>query len=191
MSYFNTAEAARRYDKFRPQVHDQLIREFRSICRQNSFNRAIDLACGTGHSTIPLKDLSDHVLGLDSSAAMLDFAKQKGIDTIRAEIPNFTPNERFDLISSCMAFHWLPPEETLEFVKQISESKAIWFIYNFSFLGHFSSEEFNQWYRKKYFKNFHHQLEINKRRIGSLKIQKYNSLKNPLVQYPCNLILNN
>ncbi len=53
-----------------------------------------------------------------------------------------------------MAFHWFDFDEAIQAYKAASQKGAIWLIYNFSFGGSESSEEFNWWLINYYFKHY-------------------------------------
>ena len=80
-SFFSINEAAHRYDKHRPRVHSQIFKWLADSGIELNFNRSIDIACGTGHSTIPLTKISKETIGIDTSAEMLEKAAEKGLDT--------------------------------------------------------------------------------------------------------------
>lgn len=61
-----------------------------------------------------------------------------------------TEENHYDLISVCMAFHWLDPEVALSVFKRISTDHSLWVIYDFSFAGHETSDEFNGWFRDSF-----------------------------------------
>src|SRR5581483_12474238 len=70
-----------------------------------------DLGCGTGELTAQLHQKLDarETLGIDASAAMLARAPQgPGLRFQQQDIARFAPAERFDLIFSNAALHWVP-----------------------------------------------------------------------------------
>ncbi|MEM1245158.1 MAG: methyltransferase domain-containing protein [Acidobacteriota bacterium] len=82
----------------------------------------VDLGCGTGNLTLRLAERwpEASVLGVDSSAEMLDKARaaSDGVANVRFEqgdIADFAASEgeRFELIFTNAALHWLPDHETL------------------------------------------------------------------------------
>ena len=80
--------------------------------------RAIDLGCGTGELTQLLHRRAEaaETVGLDSSAEMLGrsgpFARD-GLSFIRGDIGDFSDTDRWDLIFSNAALHWLPDHPAL------------------------------------------------------------------------------
>jgi trans-aconitate 2-methyltransferase len=80
--------------------------------------RTVDLGCGTGELTRELhqRTRAAETLGIDSSAAML--AKSvphagAGVRFERGDIGAFAPPDRFDLVFSNAALHWVPDHPAL------------------------------------------------------------------------------
>ncbi len=152
--YFTEAEAGERYAVYRPKVHHVALQWLEQAIPGKRYRRALDVACGTGDSTLPLNEIADEVLGIDSSDEMLNAARQRGLNVHRADYIDLAPYGRFDLISTCMAFHWFDAEAAIASYKAASNQDAVWLIYNFAFGGHSASDDFNQWFRQSYLKNY-------------------------------------
>lgn len=80
--------------------------------------RIIDLGCGTGELTAALADRfpGAEVLGVDSSAAMLEPAAAHASPRVRferADISAVTDLSAYDLVFSHAALHWLPDHKHL------------------------------------------------------------------------------
>lgn len=148
--YFTEIEAAKRYDQYRPKVHGVIKSWLRRHCGERRFARALDIACGTGDSTLPLLDLADEVIGIDASSAMLKHAKAKGIVCHQIDYTAAPNLGKFDLLATCMAFHWFDADEAVAAYKAASTPDAIWLVYNFAFGGHATNEDFNRWLREQY-----------------------------------------
>lgn len=77
----------------------------------------IDLGCGTGNSTIILKERwpKAKVTGLDSSLAMLKVAKETypQLEFMEGDMTHFTPLEKVDCIFSNAALHWASDHGTI------------------------------------------------------------------------------
>jgi len=60
----------------------------------------LDLCCGTGRLTLPLKTAASSVVGLDHCEAMLTLARRKdpSLEWVRADASSFELGRRFDLI---------------------------------------------------------------------------------------------
>ncbi len=107
---FTSRDVAKRYSAARPRVHRDALDTFREASGQREeFHCALDVACGTGQSTVALSDQSRLVVGTDISAAMLAESESRtGIEYVcgAAEYLPFG-RESFDAVSVGLAFHWL------------------------------------------------------------------------------------
>ena len=70
VQYFTETEAGERYAAYRPKVHHFALQWLEQAIPGKRYCRAIDVACGTGDSTLPLNEIADEVL-TDSSDEML------------------------------------------------------------------------------------------------------------------------
>ncbi len=86
---FNIRSEAERYNKYRPMYHAipfQMVRDFLG----HDFNAALDVACGTGHSTLALAKFSKSTVGCDVSESMLAEAPQApDIEFVQAKAEEF------------------------------------------------------------------------------------------------------
>ncbi|MBZ5488366.1 class I SAM-dependent methyltransferase [Halomonas aquamarina] len=150
--YFANTGVGKRYDQYRPKAHQALFQIMKRHLPAKHFGRAVDVACGTGDSTVPLLDIAQEVVGIDSSNEMLIIAQQRGLSVSKADYTELPQQGRFDLISTCMAFHWFDGVRAVAAYKAASHPGAIWIIYNFAFAGHSTSHCFNSWFRDEYLK---------------------------------------
>ncbi|MFM2483508.1 class I SAM-dependent methyltransferase [Celerinatantimonas yamalensis] len=146
MTHFSTSEAADRYEQFRPKIHNVIKGWLASVDESKLYNSAMDVACGTGDSMIPLLDIAKNVQGFDISNVMVEKALQKNLNVKVSSLENIDSTQKHDLITICMAFHWLNPDEAFKKFSDISGSGATLLIYNFNFGGHASQHEFNDWF---------------------------------------------
>lgn len=83
----------------------------------DSPHRIVDLGCGPGNSTAVLAARwpDSPLLGVDSSPDMLERARATSVraDWILADLHDWTPDGRFDLVFSNAALHWLPDHRTV------------------------------------------------------------------------------
>lgn len=154
VQYFAGTGVGERYDQYRPKAHQVLFQIMQRHMPAERFGSAVDVACGTGDSTVPLLDIAQEVIGIDSSDEMLGMARKRGLSVRKADYTELPEQGRFDLISTCMAFHWFDSAQALAAYKAASNPGAIWVIYNFAFAGHSTSEQFNHWLRNEYFKRY-------------------------------------
>ncbi|MDN3649539.1 class I SAM-dependent methyltransferase [Reinekea marina] len=150
MTYFSLEEASNRYEQYRPKVHGVIKHWLKNAGITKRFDTAIDIACGTGDSTIPVIDISNSVQGIDLSEVMLNKARAKGLEVNQLGYEAAHTLGQFDLITTCMAFHWFDFEQAVQAYKQASSDSSIWLIYNFSFGGSVHSKEFNDWFFDTY-----------------------------------------
>ena len=75
MNYFETKNVAERYEKGRPFFHANTMEKIKNYLGQTTkFDKALDIACGTGLSTKALLALAAQVYGTDISEEMLNLA---------------------------------------------------------------------------------------------------------------------
>ncbi|EAR09991.1 class I SAM-dependent methyltransferase [Reinekea blandensis] len=153
MTYFSTDQAAVRYARFRPKVHD-VVREWLAGFIDLPVPRALDVACGTGDSTQALIPIVDDVIGIDQSNDMLAQARAQNLTVHCLPYQQASSLGRFQLITTCMAFHWFDRDEAIEAYKQASEPGALWLNYNFAFAGSEHCEAFNRWFEQTYLTMF-------------------------------------
>lgn len=154
MSFFSQAEAARRYSQYRPKLHGDLLRLVAAHFPPGKFNAAIDVGCGTGDSLLPLVQYAESILGIDISCEMLEYARARGLPVLCCDVLSIDESRKFDLITTCMAFHWFDQDKTTQKYKTISQLGAIWLIYHFAFVGHSTSTEFNTWFTETYLNRY-------------------------------------
>jgi len=107
-------QAAARYDKYRPKVHGVIKEWLRNAGCKDDFSSAVDIACGTGDSTLPLLELSNNVKAIDISKSMLKYASDKGIDSFQLPYQNAHQLGKFSLITTSVAstFIYIPSRVT-------------------------------------------------------------------------------
>lgn len=159
MRYFERDELAHRYHRYRPRVQRRVIGEIAGSRPARSVNAALDVACGTGHSTAALAGLAPLVCGCDVSAAMLAIGgRDASIDArfvrARAESLPFSPGS-FDLVTVSMGFHWLDQRRFLaEAARVLVPGGELW-LYNLLFPGVLEGDRaFTAWYRDRYFARY-------------------------------------
>lgn len=83
--------------------------------------RILDVGCGTGHLTAQIAETGATVIGLDSSAAMIETARAAypALEFVQADATNFSFTEPFDAVFSNAALHWvLQAEAAVECMAQ-------------------------------------------------------------------------
>jgi ubiquinone/menaquinone biosynthesis C-methylase UbiE len=96
------------YDHGRPFHHPRSLARIREIVGDGPIDRALDLACGTGMSTVALGDFATFVVGVDASPEMLRAARRAPNCAYllgHAESLPF-PGSSFDAATCCSGVHW-------------------------------------------------------------------------------------
>ena len=76
--------------------------------------RILDLGCGDGQLTIRLAASGAAVRGVDSSAAMVAAARERGVDAREAAAESLPfENEAFDAVFSNAALHWVRGQDAM------------------------------------------------------------------------------
>src|SRR6266566_3385197 len=76
INFFASESAAQRYAKGRPYFHLIVIGRIKKrLALTFPVRRALDVGCGTGLSTMALKEIAERVVGIDSSAEMIGLAR--------------------------------------------------------------------------------------------------------------------
>jgi trans-aconitate methyltransferase len=76
--------------------------------------RVLDLGCGDGALTHKLIHLGCDVLGVDSSAPMVEATRQLGVSATVMDGESLEFHEEFDAVFSNAALHWMPnPEKVI------------------------------------------------------------------------------
>jgi SAM-dependent methyltransferase len=158
LNYFAPKTAAERYAKGRPFFHPRVIervKEFLSL--DELLPRGLDVCCGTGHSTIALKELAAQVVGVDVSAEMLAFVpNDANVKFFMAAAENLPFGEdSFDIVTVCQALHWLDKRKFLAEARRVLRAGGQLVAYDNFMTGRMAeSEEFRQWFKSSYIERF-------------------------------------
>lgn len=152
-AYFTHRSAARRYRRHRPDhIHALVLARMRSRCG-NGISDALDVACGTGQSTVLLADLARNVVGIDMSAAMLEEASSHDrvrYETGLAERMAF-PARSFDLVTTALAFHWFDREAFLDEAARVLRRPGWLVVYTNGMTGRLAEQApFTDWFRNDF-----------------------------------------
>jgi len=110
MNYFAPKSVAERYAKGRPYFHPQVVSRIKAhLSLAEPVARALDVGCGTGLSTIALKTIACHLVGVDNAAEMIALAPtDPQIEYMFAPAEKMPVDDSdFDLIAISSAFHWI------------------------------------------------------------------------------------
>ena len=152
-NYFIDGDVAARYARDRPRFHSLVIERIQRFTGCARVRDALDAACGTGHSTIALAEMADHVIGIDRSPEMLRQAPSlPGVEFLEGSAEALPVEDRsFDLVTVGLAFHWLQQDRFLSEADRVLRHGGWLVVYNNGFTGRMrESCEFADWWRGNY-----------------------------------------
>jgi len=131
------SSAAWHYAAYRPPLH-RLILE-RVLQSDEMFQDGLDVGCGTGYSAIALSRYCDHVLGVDSSQAMLDSAEAHLKTTyVCGELNSHVqlPIQRFDIVSFAGSLFYMKASSLRNALTRFCPPGGTVVVYDFGVLLH-------------------------------------------------------
>lgn len=158
MNFFSSNSAAERYSKGRPYYHPIVIERIKKfLALDEPLPRVLDVGCGTGLSTVALKEIAREIVGVDASVEMVALAQKD------ARIEYFVANaerlpfadDEFELITISQAFHWLDHEKFLSEAARVLRADGWLVVYDNYFSGQMEeSADFQAWYLESYLKKY-------------------------------------
>jgi ubiquinone/menaquinone biosynthesis C-methylase UbiE len=153
-TYFDSKSIAARYEKGRPYFHLETMMTIKNyLGLHTKFDRALDVACGTGLSTKALLELANQIDATDISAEMLLNAYQNdriSYTKSAAEQLSFDP-ETFDIITVASGIHWFEIDKFLMEAHRVLKPGKCLIIYDSFFDGKMlDNEAFDDWYPQIY-----------------------------------------
>ncbi|WP_112245539.1 class I SAM-dependent methyltransferase [Kribbella monticola] len=104
-------EDAELYDRVRPTYPPALYDELAALVGNRP--RVLEIGCGTGQATRPMLERGWSVKAVELSPELSRVARAKlpELEVITADFDTWPlPAERFDMVLSATAFHWLDPQ---------------------------------------------------------------------------------
>ena len=154
---FRVSDDAEAYQRFRPRYHDKPCAAIAARIGTRADLKAVDVACGTGHSTTALAKYFPNVVGIDVSLEMLNVARRdSALEFIEAEATRlpFADNS-LDLLTVFMAFHWLDQEMFLAEARRVLKPGSYLALDNAGFAGVMVNKpEFKEFHSRFYKENF-------------------------------------
>jgi SAM-dependent methyltransferase len=158
MNFFSSKSAAERYTAGRPRFHALVVEQIRAFLAQAwPVKRAVDVGCGTGLSTVALKEIAVRIVGVDMSPEMIALAERDGrIEYSVADAARLPfAEDAFDLMTLSSAFHWLERSEFLKEAGRVLCPGGWLIVYDNYFSGRMVEQPaFQTWYRESHLKRY-------------------------------------
>ena len=100
----------------RPGYPEELIEDVLALSNMPSNGNILEVGCGTGQATLPFAERGYSMLCLEIGENLAKLASEKCHQHPNVEVKTISfedwdaGGEKFDLIISAQAFHWIPPE---------------------------------------------------------------------------------
>jgi ubiquinone/menaquinone biosynthesis C-methylase UbiE len=158
MNFFKHRSAAERYARGRPRFHSLIIERVREyLSLPERVERALDVGCGTGLSTLALKEIAEEITGLDASMAMVSLAPEdRRIQYCIAgaeQLPFI--EDAFDLVTLSQVFHWLDRASFLKEAGRVLREHGHLIVYDNYFSGRMrENAEFQHWHQRSFLEKY-------------------------------------
>jgi ubiquinone/menaquinone biosynthesis C-methylase UbiE len=146
---FAAAQIGELYRTGRPYHHPRSLARISAIVGTAPVACALDVACGTGLSTIALAEHAAYVVGLDVSPEMMGAAPARpgvGYALGRAEALPFAGG-CFDAVTCCSGVHWFEQERFFAELHRVMRRSAWIGLYDHYFLRMRHVAGFSDWAR--------------------------------------------
>ena len=152
MGHFDEEAIASLYVKYTVRFADEMYRYMATLCepvdadstkdltlQSSSRKLAIDLACGSGQSSVPIAKYFREVIGVDSSQSQIKYAP-KDVSNVRykvgpAENLDFVEDGSVDLVLTVAALHWLEVPQVYEEVKRVLRKGGVFCVAEYTNFG--------------------------------------------------------
>ncbi len=158
MNFFEFKSAAKRYAGGRPCFHPFVIRRIKEfLSLEESIARALDVGCGTGLSSVALRDVAARIVGVDAAPEMLAHAPHDArinYAVSRAEALPFGKHA-FDLLTLSQVSHWLDRPRFFAEARRVLRPLSWLIAYDAYFTARtIEHAEFQAWHQSMYLKRF-------------------------------------
>jgi ubiquinone/menaquinone biosynthesis C-methylase UbiE len=168
VNYFDTPDAAERYADARPRHHSRALELMRKVLANHvPVARALDVGCGTGHSTTALLPFAGEIAGVDASSVMLARAPSHPRISYRKGYAEALPFRaaQFDLVTVSSAYHWFDPDRFLGEAARVLRAPGWLVLYKVGATGRMpDNPEFERW-RREVLKAFYPEVARNCERL--------------------------
>lgn len=117
--------AATLYEEVRPGYPKELIQDVIDLSSLSNHSRILEIGCGTGKATRPIAERGYEMVCLDLGADLIAVARERlkefpNVSFVTEAFEGWEPEDKFDLIISATAFHWVDPK-----VRYVRASEAL------------------------------------------------------------------
>ena len=124
---FNTAPTL--YEDVRPGYPEKLIWDVIDISGLSDHSRILEVGCGTGKATRPFAERGYELVCLDIGADLIAVAKERlegfpNVSFVEQAFEEWGSDEKFDLVISATAFHWVDPKVRYLKTSEVLKSKG-------------------------------------------------------------------
>jgi len=147
---FAAADVGVVYAHGRPYHHPRSLARIHAALGVDTVSRALDVACGTGMSSVALAEHAGTVVGLDISAEMLRAARTAPNVAYMlgsAERMPF-PAATFDAVTCCSGVHWFDQHRFFAELQRVLRPDGWVGLYDHYFMKMSGVREFRDWTRE-------------------------------------------
>ncbi|MCD4817350.1 MAG: class I SAM-dependent methyltransferase [Candidatus Cloacimonetes bacterium] len=113
------------YSKYRPKYPRELVDDIIQLSKIQSNGKILEIGCGTGKITFPFAKQGYKITGLEKGSSLAEFTIMSLKNFLKVDIKNISfedwepESERYDIVLSAQAFHWIEPDYGLVKANQI------------------------------------------------------------------------
>jgi SAM-dependent methyltransferase len=147
---FAASDVGAVYDRGRPFHHAHTLARVRSIVGDAPVGHGLDIACGTGMSTVALAAHAQHVVGVDISPEMMRAARQApNVSYLYAQAERMPfPSRTFDAVTCCSGVHWFEQERFFGELRRVLRPDGWVALYDHYFMRIRGCPGFRGWVRE-------------------------------------------
>ncbi|MYA70687.1 class I SAM-dependent methyltransferase [Candidatus Poribacteria bacterium] len=124
---FNTAAVL--YEDIRPGYPEELIQDIVELSGINDHSRILEVGCGTGKATQSFAERGYEMVCLDIGADLIAVAREKlsgfpNVSFVEQAFEAWKPENKFNLIISATAFHWVDPKVRYLRASEVLDTKG-------------------------------------------------------------------
>ena len=103
------------YDQYRPTYTAELFKDILAFSSVTENSRILEIGCGTGNATLPFIKTGARVTAVEVGENLAEYTQRKfseydNFKIVNVKFEDYSTDEKYDLIFSATAFHWINPE---------------------------------------------------------------------------------